>query len=151
MLTRAEYMKTLQFKWDVYLLTHFFTKPAFKLRWVVDDFIRKNRLTVEEYINLKRVPRGYIPGEIRVEPFVANSFSRLSRIMYDISIDDVFDVALKLQGSRIDTKGWSKIPMVDRKEHQEARKQMKRNREINELTNHLYESQKLSNQWHITK
>jgi hypothetical protein len=144
-------MKTMQFRWDVYLLTHFFTKPAFKLYWVVDNFMKKYELTMDDYLALKRVPRGFIPSNIRVEPFVANAFSRLSRIMYDIGIDDVFDVALRLKNSNIDTKPFSRISMIERKEYAQAKSKMNVNREIKEFTNHLYESQKASNKWHVAK
>ena len=145
-----DYMKTTQFKWDVYLLTMWFKKPAFKMLWVVDNFLRDEKITVEQYIELKRVPRGYIPSSIRVEPFVC-SIPKLGSRLYDLKIEDVFDLALKLKNSKIDTKQFSKISMIDRNEHKQDLKDMKRGRSQLEYMHNLHEIQRASNQWHQCK
>jgi len=146
-----DYIKTLQFRWDVYLLTNFFKHPGYKVSWLVDTFIQKHKLTMDDYLQLKRIPRGFIPASMRVEPFVANSFSKLSKIIYQIKLEDVFDIALKLKNSKIDTKANPKISMIDTKDYRKAYKQMKINLSAKEFEKNLYESQKASNQWHITK
>jgi len=109
----------LQYKWDVFILTKFFTKKHQGIEKVAMAFIHRNQLSYEEFLSLKRIPCIYwmyrkLPKEEQPDEFLvtmicdvygffARHLPKIYKVLEKKNIEDTFEVAEWLKGSEYNT------------------------------------------------
>ena len=143
----------LQYKWDVYLLTGWFNHPGVRIVNFQRHFLLKNKLTMDDCESLLRFKT--IDGSqfVRVQPFICAQLPKLSKILWNSDISDIFDIADKLTLSNLDVNG-SKYRMLtadELKEHHKTKKIHKHAMCSSALMQINYDANLKSNQWHVCK
>ena len=95
----------LQIKWDLLLMKTFYMNPNFKIWYLRSNFINDNNIGNgdSDSVAIKRTSSIYIKGRVDVYQFVATRLKPLYKILDKKEIDDIFDIAIWLKGSSIDT------------------------------------------------
>jgi hypothetical protein len=144
---------TLQYKWDVYLLTAWFKTPEYYMYSIRINFIEKYKVSLEDCAELIRFPKGYIFKAIRVQPWICAQLPGLSKVLWDKDLSDVFDMANELKTSTYGSQIKSNhcITNDERNDlHRTVNARIATNK-FKKEQNVLYQSYNRNNQWLVTK
>jgi hypothetical protein len=143
----------LQQKWDIFLMTAWYKTPGMSMLHAKYNFLNKYQKTQEDCIELRRFPWSYASCMQRVQPWICCNLPKLSTILWERDMSDIFDLADKLKTSKMDCVG-GLHRMMDKNERYHAEKltrQEKRLRKAQRIHCNNYTSRLRSNQWLITK
>lgn len=107
-------LERLQFKWDIYLLTQFFTHKNLPCYTMMKQFCTREKVERDQVINLLRVPIMLDNDEnlhlkllclgCDVYQFVAQYLKPLYKHIESKDLTDIFDIAFELKNSKINTR-----------------------------------------------
>ena len=143
----------LQKRWDIYLLTMFFTKPGKWYFKIENDFKKEKKVTDEEFSQLKRRKTIYLTPYLDVYGFVAMHLRPLYRVAINRDVSSVFELAEWLKTHDVDTKAKSKgnAAYEQKAINHNLRRRYRASVHEQILTDELYDSRRSSGQWSKTK
>ena len=106
----------MQFKWDVYLITSFYTRPNLWIGSVRKNFCEKHGITYEDLDKLKRANVSSYCLKIETYGFIARYIPLLYNRLDQSSLEDVFDIAAELSNSGVCISEASEGAVLYRKE-----------------------------------
>ena len=143
----------LQYKWDIYLITAWFTKPHYKLWKLCKEFKEKYDVTWEDCNELKRYPTAYLSVGVRVQPWICAALPKISNVLWNKEITDVFDMANDLKDSSYGShiKSNNIILKEDAKEIRQSKEVSRQFIKESKKFKENWDANKRSNQWGVTK
>ena len=145
----------IQLKWDKELIINFFKNPHYKMSTTTYVFKENNKITWEQFHELKRVPIQNNLGHQKsdIYGFVARYLPGLYKMIENKEIEDSIDIVLYLKSSNIDVIDTvSKDTLNYKREcgQHSINKIERRLLSINNTRSNIYQDS-LRSAWHICK
>jgi hypothetical protein len=92
---------TLQYKWDVWMLTCFFTKQDITCGQAFVMFCEKNKIEFSCAKELKRTPSAFVSKKTIRVFCLSYLGEKFRNYLWTKTIDEIFDIAAELQTSNV--------------------------------------------------
>ena len=80
---KQAYLDYIQNEWDKWLLRDWKNPKAYVMAWSVENFVKKHRISYDDFYELKRVPKNSFQQKCLVTRFVAGFLPSLSNLLWD--------------------------------------------------------------------